>query len=117
MKQDALDFRLSTPWQRGSHASFTGAVVAESGAGSQRLLLYGLIALRGPITQADLCRRSGYPINVVSARVRALVVQGLVRADGLERGPSGAQRTLWRAVTCDEREEMARQQATLEALR
>ena len=98
MKQPALDFRLpSVPFQTSSHASFTGAQVASAGAETQKDRLLKVIQARGPITQADLVRVTGYPINVVTARVRALVLEGLVRSEGFEDGPSGARRTRWRA--------------------
>lgn len=103
MKQQGLDFRLpSVPFQSKSHASFTGAQVASVHAGSQMERLFGVIRSRGPITQADLVQVTDYPINVVTARVRALVQAGRVRSEGFETGPSGARRTLWRALSAHE---------------
>ena len=99
MKQPDLDFRLpSVPFQRTSHSSFTGAQVASRHADSQKARLLAVIQARGPITQADLVTLTDYPINVVTARVRALVLEGRVRSDGFKEGPSGARRTLWRAA-------------------
>jgi hypothetical protein len=77
-------------------------------------VLYGEIQRLGPITQADLLARTGYPINVITARVRALVLKGEVRADGFDIGPSGAKRTRWRATTASERDDARRQQTQLE---
>ena len=99
MKQPALDFRLpSVPFQSKSHASFTGAQAASPFATSQKEWILKVIRERGPITQADLVTLTDYPINVVTARVRALVLEGRVRSDGFKEGPSGARRTLWRAA-------------------
>ena len=101
MKQADL-FQPSVPWQPRSHASFTGAQVASRHKDSQQARLLAVIQARGPITQADLVKLTGYPINVVTARVRALVLEGRVRADGFQAGPSGAKRTLWKALTAQE---------------
>jgi predicted transcriptional regulator len=106
------------PFQSGSHSSWTGAVAAAPHAASQRakilsVLGLSLLGLTKPLTQAEVCQITGYPINIVSARVRALVLAGLVRAEGFERGPSGAKRTRWRCTTRVEREDGARTQAKL----
>ena len=84
------------PFATGSHTSWLGAVDAEGRAPNQTLLLLEIYAKRGPLSDWQVHKLTGWERTTVNARRRPLVVRGIVVAvDTVKNDETGVSNTRW----------------------
>lgn len=90
---------LFTP-HNGTATSKAGAIAAAPRAGTQAELILAAIRNSSGMTNNEIAIRTGYPINVVTARVATLRDRyGLIRDSGETRkSEAGVPNKIWRAV-------------------
>lgn len=92
-----LPFSGSTPLS--SHCSCSGAEDAKGRALTQTVRYLAALRQQGPLTDAEAAKLLGIERSSVNARRAVLVKAGLVIADSVRKGPTGAKNTTWKLAT------------------
>lgn len=82
----------------GSETSKAGAEFIAPKAGTQLEMVLACIKAHGPMSDSDVMRRTGLPINMVTARRRRLELDGWIAQVGTKKSRVGVLNKLWECV-------------------
>lgn len=84
------------PFAADSHTSYLGAVDAEGRAQNQTIRLLEIYAHRGPSSDWEVHKLTGWERTTVNARRRPLVLRGIVvKVDTVKNADTGISNSRW----------------------